>query len=95
MAAAGTIPKSFTKDKLLNLLMFYFKDKTVGLSSMKRGALIDLVQKKSDEMNSVGAAMDFDVDIGNALVDALAEEAFMAAAEGTVSIESIRHEGAV
>jgi hypothetical protein len=39
--------------------------------------------------------MDFDVDIGNALVDALAEEAFMAAAEGTTSIESIRHKGAV
>jgi hypothetical protein len=33
-------------------------------------------------MNSVGTAMDFDVDIGNALVDALAEEAFMVAAEG-------------
>jgi hypothetical protein len=62
---------------------------------MKYGALIDLVQTKSDEMNSVGMATDFDVDIGNALVDALAEEAFMAAAEGTASIESIRHEGAV
>ncbi len=40
MAAAGTIPKSFTKDKLLNLLKFYFEDKMVGLSSMKYGALI-------------------------------------------------------
>ncbi len=67
----------------------------MGLSSMKCGALIDLVQKKSDEMNSVGTATDFGVDIGNALVDALAEEAFMAAAEGTASIESIRHKGAV
>jgi hypothetical protein len=95
VVAAGTILKSFTKDKLLNLLKFYFKDKMVGLSSMKCGALIDLVQKKSDEMNSVGMATDFDVDIGNALVDALAEEAFMAAAEGTASIESIRHKGAV
>jgi hypothetical protein len=46
-------------------------------------------------MNSVGTATDFDVDIGNALVDALAEEAFMAAAEGTALIESMRHEGAV
>jgi hypothetical protein len=64
VAAAGTILKSFTKDKLLNLLKFYFKDKTVGLSSMKCSTLIDLVQKKSDEMNSVGTATDFDVDIG-------------------------------
>ena len=95
VAAAGTILKSFPKDKLLNLLKFYFKDKTVGLSSMKCGALIDLVQKKSDEMNSVGTATDFDVDIGNALVDALAEEAFMAAVEWTASVESIRHKGAV
>jgi hypothetical protein len=47
-------------------------------------------------MNSVGTATDFDVDIGkNALVDALAEEAFMVAAEETASIESIRHKGAV
>ncbi len=95
VAAAGTIPKSFAKDKLLNLLKFYFEDKTLGLSSMKCGALIDLVQKKRDNMNSVGTATDFDVDIGNALVDALAEEAFTAPAEGTVSIESIRHMGAV
>jgi hypothetical protein len=65
------------------------------VSSMKRGPLIDLLQKKSDEMNSVGTATDFDVDIGNALVDALAEEAFTAAAEGTASIESIGHKGAV
>jgi hypothetical protein len=62
---------------------------------MKRGALIDLVQEKSDKMNYVGMAKDFDVDIGNALVDALAEEAFMVAAEGTASIESMRHKGAV
>ncbi len=68
VATAGTTLKSFTKDKLLNLLKFYFKDKMVGLSSMKCGALIDLVQKKSDEMNSVGTATDFDVDIGNALI---------------------------
>ncbi len=95
VAAAGTTLKSFTKEKLLNLLKFYFKDKMVGLSSMKCGALIDLVQIKSDEMNSAGTATDFDVDIGNALVDALAEEVFMAPAEGTASIESIRHEGAV
>ncbi len=46
VAAAGTILKSFTKDKLLDLFKFYFKDKTVGLSSMKCGALIDLVQKR-------------------------------------------------
>jgi hypothetical protein len=46
VAAAGTIPKSFTKEKLLNLLKFYFEDKTVGLSSMKHGTLIDLVRKK-------------------------------------------------
>ena len=48
VAAAGTIPKSFTKDKLLNLLKFYFEDKTVGLFSIKSGALIDLVQIKSE-----------------------------------------------
>jgi hypothetical protein len=83
VAAAGTIPKSFTKDKLLKLLKFYFEDKTVGLSSMKCGTLIDLLQKKSDVMNPVCTATDFDVDIGNALVDALAEEAFIVAAEGT------------
>jgi hypothetical protein len=41
VVAAGTIPKTLTKDKLLNLLKFYFKDKTVGLSSMKRDAIID------------------------------------------------------
>ncbi len=76
VAAAGTIPKTLTKDKLLNLLKFYFKDKTVGLSSMKRDAIIDLVKRNSKEMTSVGTAMDFDVDIGDALVDALAEEAF-------------------
>ncbi len=45
MAAAGTIPKTLTKDKLLNLLKFYFKDKIVSLSSMKRDAIIDLVKK--------------------------------------------------
>ncbi len=95
MGAAGTIPKSFTKDRLFTLLKFYFEDKMVGLSSMICGALIDLVQKKSDKMNSVGRAMDFDVDVGNALVDAIAEEAFTAAAEGTASIESISYEGAV
>ncbi len=50
---------------------------------MKCGTLIDLLQKKSDVMNPVCTATDFDVDIGNALVDALAEEAFIVAAEGT------------
>ncbi len=83
VAAAGTIPKTLTKDKLLNLLKFYFKDKTVGLSSMKWDAIIDLVKRNSEEMTSVGTATDFDVDIGDALVDALAEEAFTKAAEVT------------
>ena len=89
MAAAGTIPKTLTKDKLLNLLKFYFKDKTVGLSSMKRDAIIYLVKRNSKEMTSVGTATDFDVDIGDALVDAPAEEAFTEAAEGTASIDAM------
>ena len=37
-------------------------------------------------MTSVGTTTDYDVDIGDALVDALAEEAFTEAAEGTASI---------
>ena len=89
VAAAGTIPKTLTKDKLLNLLKFYFKDKTVGLSSMKRDAIIDLVKRNSEEMTSVGTDMNLDVDIGDALVDALAEEAFTEAAEGTASIDAM------
>ncbi len=40
-------------------------------------------------MTSVGTATDFDVDISDALVDALAEEAFTEAAEGTASIDAI------
>ena len=44
VGAAGTILKTLTKDKLLNLLKFYFKDKIVSLSSMKRDAIIDLVK---------------------------------------------------
>ncbi len=47
VAAAVTIPKTLTKDKLSNLLKFYFKNKTVGLSSMKRDAITDLVQRNS------------------------------------------------
>jgi hypothetical protein len=89
VAAAGTIPKTLTKDKLLNLLKFYFKDKTVDLSSMKRDAIIDLVKRNSKEMTSIGRATDFDNDIGDALVDALAEEAFTEAAEGTASIDAM------
>ena len=89
VGAAGTIPKTLTKDKLLNLLKFYFKDKTVGLSSMKRDAIIDLVKRNSKVMTSVGTATDFDVDIGDALVDAHAEEAFTEAAEGTASIDAM------
>jgi hypothetical protein len=89
VTAAGTIPKTLTKDKLLKLLQFYFKDKTVGLSSMKWDAIIDLVKRNSKEMTSVGMAMDFDVDIGDAFVDALAEDAFTEAAEGTASIDAI------
>ena len=87
--AAGTIPKTLTKDKLLILLKFYFKDKTVGLSSLKRDAIIGLVKRDSEEMTSVGTATDLDVDIGDALVDALAKEAFTEAAEGTVSIDAM------
>ncbi len=64
VAAAGTIPKTLTKDKLLNLLKFYFEDKTVGLSSMKWDAITDLVKRNSEEMTSVGTATDFDDDIG-------------------------------
>ena len=89
VAAAGTIPKTLTKDKLLNLLKFYFEDKTVGLSSMKWDAIIDLVKRNREKMTSVGMATDFGVDIGDALVDALAEEAFTEAAEGTASIDAI------
>ncbi len=90
VAAAGTIPKTLTKDKLLNLLKFYFEDKTMGLSSMKRNAILDLVKRNSKEMTSVGTtATDFDVDIGDALVDALAEETFTEAAEGTASIDAM------
>jgi hypothetical protein len=89
VAAGGTIPKTLTKDKLLNLLKFYFKDKTAGLSSMKWDAIIDLVKRNSKEITSVGRALDFDVDIGDALVDALAEEAFTEAAEGTASMDAI------
>jgi hypothetical protein len=89
MAAAGAIPKTPTKDKLLNLLKFYFEDKTAVLSSMKRDAIIDLVKRNSKEMTSVGTTMDFDVDIGDALVDAIAEEAFTEAAEGTASIDAM------
>ncbi len=89
VAAAGTILKTLTKDKLLNLLKFYFKDKTVSLSSMKRDAIIDMVKRNSEEMISVGTATGFNVDIGDALVDALAEEAFTEAAEGTASIDAI------
>jgi hypothetical protein len=89
VAAAGPIPKTLTKDQLLNLLKFYFKNKIVGLSSMKRDAIIDLVKRNSKKMTSVGTATDFDVDIGDALVDALAEEAFTEAAEGTASIDAM------
>ncbi len=89
VAAAGTIPKTLTKDKLLNLLKFYFEDKTVGLSSMNRDAIIDLVKRNSKEMTSVGTATDFDIDIDDALVDALAEEAFTETAEGTASIDAM------
>jgi hypothetical protein len=89
VAAAGTTPKTLTKDKLLNLLKFYFEDKTVGLSSMKRDAIIDLVKRNSEEMTSVGTATNFDVDIGDALVDVLAEKAFTEAAEGTASVDAI------
>ncbi len=89
MTAAGTIPKTLIKDKLLNLMKFYCKDKTVGLSSMKWDATIDLVKRNSKEMTSVDTATDFDVDIGDALVDALAEEAFTEAAEGTSSIDAM------
>jgi hypothetical protein len=91
VAAAGTIPKTLTKDKLLNLLKFYFEDKTVGLSSMKGDAIIDLVKRNSEEMTSVGTATDFDVDIGDTLVGALAEEAFTEAAEGTASIDAMEN----
>jgi hypothetical protein len=89
VAAAGTIPKTLAKDKLLNFLKFYFKDKTVGLSSMKWNAIIDLVKRNSKEMTSVGMATDFNVDIGDAVVDALAKEAFTEAAEGTASIDAM------
>jgi hypothetical protein len=58
---------------------------------MKRDAIIDLVKRNSKEMTSVGMAMDFDVDIGDALVDALADEAFTEAAEGTASIDAMRN----
>jgi hypothetical protein len=91
VAAAGTIPKTLTKDKLLNLLKFYFKDKTVGLSSMKRDAIIELAKRNSEEITSVCTATYFDVDIGDALVDALAEEAFTEAAEGTASIGAMEN----
>ncbi len=40
-------------------------------------------------MTSVGTATDFDVDIGDALIDALAEEAFTEAAEVTASIDAM------
>jgi hypothetical protein len=56
---------------------------------MKRDAIINLAKRNSKEMTSVGTAMDFDVDIGDGLVDALAEEAFTEAAEGTASINAM------
>jgi hypothetical protein len=56
---------------------------------MKRDAIINLAKRNSKEMTSVGMAMDFDVDIGDAFVDALAEDAFTEAAEGTASIDAI------
>jgi hypothetical protein len=56
---------------------------------MKRDAIIELVKRNSKEKTSVGRAKDFDVDIGDALVDAPAEEAFTEAAEGTASIDAM------
>ena len=60
---------------------------------MKWDAMIDLVKKQIEEMTSVGTTMDFDDDIGDALVDALAVEALTDASEGTASIDAMGHVG--